>query len=87
MIFRRKNYLNFDDLVSCQDCKCLLLKWHAQEIKVGGINLWIYYCQAHKKPYNRVLWDEGDRYFAEVEVDRNGKPVKRSKKPPKKQKK
>jgi len=76
--------LKKDAVVSCGDCSCLVLKEHAQEIKVSipyfGNK---YYCQKCKKPYSRISCDLpilGSNiqmhYWAEKEVDKNGKVIK-----------
>jgi len=66
--------------VKCEECKHLIERSDAQEIKVAyswsrdkGV---YYYCPMHKKSYDRVLegfW--GILYFGEVEMDKNGTPI------------
>lgn len=70
------------ETVSCEECKCILYKVNAEKVIYNHRD--IYYCQAHKKPYSRVLHVEGwlradgkddVHYYAEVEVTKEGTPL------------
>lgn len=67
------------EAVVCADCRCLVEKATAQEIKVlhDGHVSETYYCWTHKKPYSDVLLrPDGSKYFRrQIEVDIEGTPV------------
>lgn len=66
------------DVVSCETCRCLLDKKDAYIVK-APLGDW-HYCGAHIPPFHRVSYSftMGGvfRYFKEVEVDKNGNPLK-----------
>lgn len=64
------------EVVVCEECGCLLQKDLCFKVKhqLGSFN----YCGKCRKPYTRmdVFNMDKPRYFAEVEVDENGKVLK-----------
>lgn len=72
----------FADKVKCETCKCFLDRRDAQQVKVYGyLPITEYYCQVHKKPYSEVSMNHFPfKYFALVEVDRDGIPITSKKK-------
>ena len=74
-----KNWL--DEQVQCEECKCWLKESDAQKVLINYFK--VFYCQVHKKPYQKVFTNlinrSGIAYFGEVEVDVNGKPIKNKK--------
>lgn len=72
-------------LVSCEECNCLLEKWHAQIIRVNYLSIYPggtgekYYCKTHAKNYSDVEYPGitfGDpAFFKKIQVDENGEPV------------
>ena len=81
-----KNFLRKDEIVKCEECKCILYKKDAQEIKINYYddlfyehNSELYYCPQHKKPYDIIhLWDYKTKsyYRKNVKVDEKGKVLK-----------
>jgi len=67
----------FADKVKCETCKCWVDKKDAQI--QSGISFMgrysDYYCQAHKKPYDRMINCFPPIYLKELSVDENGEPV------------
>jgi len=57
-----KKYIKKEEVVKCEECKCLLYKDDAQEIKLIYISSifsddvvsYLYYCSEHKKPYDFI---------------------------------
>lgn len=88
-MFNKKELEKIDcqcqNTVNCSECGCLILKDKAQEVKY---QLPYYqdkfYCGRCRKPYSRVDcdlpimrgFDTKIHYYAELEVDKNGKPIK-----------
>ena len=74
-----KNFLRKDEIVKCEECKCILFKRDAQKVKTETIygNCFIdYYCPQHKKPHDIIhLWDYKTKsyYRKNVKVDEKGK--------------
>lgn len=78
------------EIVSCSECHCLLYKTNASVVE-GSWGAKFYYCDTHKKPYSREAvvwsWDTNrnfhkdcaghyiNKYYAELEVDKKGKPI------------
>jgi hypothetical protein len=74
--------------VKCEECRCWLDKSDAQEIKTTAITIGENYihaidyrCNAHRTPYSSVLiyprTDLEPRYYGEVEMTKDGKPIKK----------
>lgn len=69
-----------DELVSCAECKCLLNRFHAEEIDVTcyqnnmlfPISRKEYYCAKCKPNYTSCI---NGKYFKELEVTEKGEPV------------
>lgn len=82
-------FIKKDDIVSCHECKCLLKKEDAQVVLYHRLGETKYYfCEAHKKPYNKVVPSfvglnisgkagvrEINRYYGEVEMTEDGTPI------------
>lgn len=72
-----------ENIVECEECKLLLKKENAQTVIIEGRGEYFYndtkyYCPLHKKPYNRKRIGWGTtQYFATLEVDEDGKPIKK----------
>ena len=69
----------FEDKVKCETCKCWVDKKDAQlQRQCGYLGMvYEYYCQAHKKPYDKMIFCMPDNlyyYYKEVRVDKNGEP-------------
>lgn len=66
----------FGSTVKCEECKCHLYRHDAQVVNYRGDD--IYYCQTHKKPYEKVMyryWMSDIKYYKEMEVNEKGEPV------------
>lgn len=68
--------------VSCEICKCLIMKGDAQEIiveyELGGIEPEKrYYCAQHTREYKKekMGYYAGARYYKELEVNEEGDPI------------
>lgn len=80
-----KTWEDNQKVVSCNDCKCLLYKNDAQEIKVelefalfitSNNKIYKYYCNTHKKNYEKVNNTLAElTYFKEMKVDEKGEPI------------
>jgi hypothetical protein len=78
MFFKKENEggvlvpVGTEEVVSCNDCACLVIKANSQNIIGGG-----YYCQGHRKPYSRIGYKYTDKgtemvYFREAVCDKDG---------------
>lgn len=79
---RQQEKLELNNIVSCEDCKCILLKENAQFVLEKY--LWTdfvsgkFYCGTHKKPYGQMRFHPmgGVSYYKEKqEVNEKGDPV------------
>lgn len=91
MFNKKVDYLEKDEVVYCDYCGVVIKREFAQEVKIKGHGY--HYCSIHKKPYENVVVeletvksgiDKGKwtgrelyRYFTKIEVDVNGKPIKK----------
>lgn len=67
----------------CETCNCYIDR--INQVTVYGFQQEeVYYCNTHKKPYNKILksifYDSPVVYFAELQVNENGEPVGYTKK-------
>lgn len=79
-----------DNIVSCGECGVAIKKDKAQKVEIGNFHL--YYCQKHKKPYDKLeknaeinskkgTLDFYTKYYkSNVEVNKKGKQIKKSNK-------
>lgn len=72
----------FADKVKCTECSHYVDKSDAQVVALFGYyGSKVYYCPMHKKPYSRMdAWGGTVRYYGEVEMTKEGKPIAPKKK-------
>jgi len=74
------------EVVSCNECKCLLYENDAQKIEtlftneftlLGKTKSYKYYCNTHRINYDRIVstYFVGDFYYKEMQVDEKGEPI------------
>ena len=68
------------NLIACEDCKCAIRKENANKVvhysAFGRCDF--FYCGRCKKPYKEHhSFTSPPHYFAEVEVDIKGNPIKK----------
>lgn len=69
------NWLKRDEVVSCEECKCLMKVHDSNKVSFCG-TYYRHYCLAHKKSYTRTS-DNGwtRRCYRELEVNEQGEPI------------
>lgn len=80
-----KSYPNpFADKVKCDECRCWLDKNDAHKVNmyhfIGHTEL--YFCGAHRKPYNEKVHNgiDGIQYFGRMRMNEDGTPYTGKKK-------
>lgn len=79
----KKNPDPFADKVKCSECRHWVDRSDAQRISHSayGYSFDEFYCPTHKKPYSRSSsTGMGWRYFGEIEMTEDGKPIAPKKK-------
>jgi len=82
----KNKFINRDEVVFCDECGVLLRKGFSFNVKkITYLSVFnppkeeqLHFCQIHKKPYKVIksFFNNPDQYFTDIEVDKNGKPVK-----------
>ena len=72
------NEKKIPETVKCEECRCLIEKSDAQELKEKIYGWHLFYCQVHRRKFSS-LESPGlgmpIKYYEEIEVDSNGKPI------------
>lgn len=80
-MFYKKKINELSNVVSCEECKCLIDKNDAQVVEQTDLHTSkIYFCGKCRKSYSKIeipffLQDCPIRYYAKIEVTKDGEPV------------
>jgi hypothetical protein len=82
----KNEFISRSEVVFCDECGVLIKNIFAFNVKkITYLSVFeepkeeqLHFCRIHKKPYKIIksFFNNPDQYFTNIEVDKNGKPVK-----------